>query len=847
MLNCLTLIGGSLNKILFIIMRRLSLIILLFTVCNISIKSATQFVVFSNTPHTVRVADKYTQPTILQDNKDYKGVSIAVDNLKKDIKSVTGVDVKESIKANIIIGTIGKCRYIDTLIKQNKLDGRLLNGKKEKYIITTIDGKLIIAGSDKRGTIYGIYELSRQIGVSPWNWWADVPAEKHNEIFVKEGCYTDGEPSVKYRGIFINDEWPAMGNWATEKYGGFNSKMYVHVFELLLRLKANFLWPAMWNSAFYADDSLNSKLANDMGIIIGTSHHEPMGRNHQEYARNREKYGEWNYQTNKKRLDEFFKEGISRLKGTEDVVTVAMRGDGDAPMGPNTDTKVLENIVADQRKIIEKVTGKPAYKTPQVWALYSEVLDYYDKGMKIPDDVIVLLCDDNWGDVRRLPSIKGKRHPGGYGMYYHVDLHGAPRAYQWLNMTQIQHMWEQLQVTYDYGVDKMWILNVGDIKPMEYPMSFFLDMAWNPKQFNENNINDYSLRFCTQQFGEQQAKEAAFILDKYCKYCSRVSAEMLDDKTFNLESGEFKSVKDEFLALEAHALRQYLTLKDEYRDAYKELILYPVQAMANLYEMYYALAMNKKAFNNNQRQENYYWASKVEEAFKRDSLLSYDYNHNIAGGKWNHMMDQVHIGYSSWDAPLKNIIPSVSRLDPQAKNEGGLIFKQKNGVVVMEAEHYYKALTNDKVHWGVIPDLGRTNSSIALFPYTQATDGCSLVYKMKTDSTLSHVKIYLVLGATLPFNLTGHRISVSVDGGKEQSMNINNDFDWAHCYTKMYPAGAARIIEVAFDIDMIPKKEPHTLKISPLDPGIVFQKLVIDCGGYEKTRLYMKESEYVHE
>ncbi len=820
-------------------MRRIFLIVLcLSTSCLLF--AAEQFVSFYG--GDLKLSDGYN---ICVDQNDFDGVKMAAENLRSDIKSVSstypGIVNTPDKETKIIIGTIGQSKmadkYAEPFVKQ-------LKGKREKFIITTVSDRLVILGSDKRGTIYGIYELSRQIGVSPWSWWADVPVEKHADIYIKKGEYTDGEPAVKYRGIFINDEWPAMGNWTTEKYGGFNSKMYVHVFELLLRLKANFLWPAMWNAAFYADDPQNGKLADKMGVIIGTSHHEPMGRNHQEYARHRDEYGPWDYQTNKERIDHFFTEGIQRLKGTEDVVTIAMRGDGDAPMGPNTDTKLLENIVANQRKIIERVTGKPAKETPQVWALYSEVLDYYDKGMKIPDDVMILLCDDNWGDVRRLPALTGKKHSGGYGMYYHVDLHGAPRAYQWLNMTQIQHMWEQLQVTYDYGVDKMWILNVGDIKPMEFPMSFFLDMAWNPKQFNENNIKDYTRRFCSQQFGEDQADEAAYILNLYCKYCSRVSAEMLDDKTYNLESGEFKSVKDEFVALEAHALRQYLTLKDEYRDAYKELILFPVQAMANLYEMYYAVAMNKKAYQNNERQADYYWAAKAEEAFKRDSVLCDDYNHHIAGGKWNHMMDQVHIGYSSWDAPQKNIMPKVSRLDPQAKNEGGVVYAEKNGVVVMEAEHYHQAEHNDQVHWSVIPDLGRTLSGVALMPYTKATDGSSLTYKIKMDSVSKQVKVYVTLGATLPFNVTGHRISVSMDGGTEKVVNFNHDFDWAHCYTKMYPAGAARIIETAFDIDINQPSVIHTLTVKPLDPGVVFYKIIVDCGGYEKTRLSMNESPY---
>lgn len=379
------------------------------------LKAADKFVTFNQEGGTLALTTTQ-QPnfSILCADEEHKGVLMAVRNLQEDFFRVTNtrpylkIGAKKQVdegaqKLRILIGSFDKSPLIKQLVKAKKLDVRELKGRNEKFIITTVtnpiegvEGEvLLIAGSDKRGTIYGIYELSCQIGISPWYWWADVPVESHKEIYIKKGVYTDGEPVVQYRGIFINDEWPCMGGWTTERYGGFNSKMYKHVYELLLRLKANFLWPAMWSAAFYADDPMNSPLADEMGIIIGTSHHEPMARNHQEYARNRKVYGAWNYQTNKKGIDRFFREGIERMKGKEEVVTIAMRGDGDAPMGPDTDTKLLENIVKEQRRIITEVTGKPASKTPQLWALYSEVLEYYDQGMQIPDDVMILLCDDN--------------------------------------------------------------------------------------------------------------------------------------------------------------------------------------------------------------------------------------------------------------------------------------------------------------------------------------------------------------------------------------------------------------------------------------------------------------------
>lgn len=830
------------------------------------LKAADKFVTFKQEGGTLALTTTQ-QPnfSILCADEEHKGVLMAVRNLQEDFFRVTNtrpylkIGAKKQVdegaqKLRILVGSFDKSPLIKQLVKAKKLDVRELKGRNEKFIITTVtnpiegvEGEvLLIAGSDKRGTIYGIYELSCQIGISPWYWWADVPVESHKEIYIKKGVYTDGEPVVQYRGIFINDEWPCMGGWTTERYGGFNSKMYKHVYELLLRLKANFLWPAMWSAAFYADDPMNSPLADEMGIIIGTSHHEPMARNHQEYARNRKVYGAWNYQTNKKGIDRFFREGIERMKGKEEVVTIAMRGDGDAPMGPDTDTKLLENIVKEQRRIITEVTGKPASKTPQLWALYSEVLEYYDQGMQIPDDVMILLCDDNWGDVRRLPEPGAKRHPGGYGMYYHVDLHGAPRAYQWLNMTQIQHMWEQLYLTYTYGVDKMWILNVGDLKPNEFPTDFFLKMAWNPNAFDAGNLMDYTREFCRQQFGDEHADEAARILNLHCKYCARVTAEMLDHETYNLQSGEFKAVTDEFLALEAHAVRQFTLLPENMHDVYKELILFPVQAMANLYEMYYAVAMNRQLAMENDLRANA-WADRAEYCFRRDAELCDDYNHNIAGGKWKHMMDQTHIGYTSWDEPKGgNIMPKVIRVDAsldKAIKMGGYEYEENNGVVVMEAERFARSVQKSGTQWTVIPDMGRTLSGLSLMPYTESVSGASLIYQMRLKSDLSGVCVRLILDSTLPFIKGGHSYAISLDDGVEQIVNYNSDLTWANCYSKMYPAGAARIIEskVTFP-DVTLKAGVHTLTIRPLSPAIVLHKIIVDCGGGMSGRLNLMES-----
>ncbi|HOT14770.1 MAG TPA: glycosyl hydrolase 115 family protein [Bacteroidales bacterium] len=801
-----------------------------------------------------------TASAIYYDNAEYPGVIRAICDLQNDIESVTGkkpafITNNEVSDYEIIIGTLGKNKQIDNLVSSKKLDVKDLKGKWESFVITTIanpaknvKNSLVIVGSDKRGTIYAIYELSKQLGVSPWYWWADVPAQKRASAYIVSGRYAWGEPKVKYRGIFINDEAPCLTSWVKNTYGTDygDHRFYARVFELILRLKGNYLWPAMWGWAFYADDTLNSKVADEMGIVIGTSHHEPMARNHQEWARKRAEYGAWNYAKNQKVIDQFFKEGIERVQGKEDIVTIGMRGDGDEAMSKETDVQLLQRVVKNQRAIIEQVTKRPAKETPQLWALYKEVLDYYEAGMRVPDDVIILLCDDNWGNVRRLPNEKERKHPGGWGMYYHVDYVGAPRNTKWLNVTPIQNMWEQLQLTYDYGVDKLWVLNVGDIKPMEYPITLFMDMAWDPTRFSVKNLLEHPRAFCAQQFGDDQADEASRILNLYCKYNGRVTAEMLDRNTYNLETGEWKKVSDEYLKLEAEALRQYLTLKPQYRDAYKQLILFPVQAMANIYEMYYSQAMNHKLYAENNPQANE-WANNVERTFKRDAELSYDYNKVMANGKWDGMMTQKKIGYTTWNDNFPaDKMPEVFRIENPENATGNYVFTPDNGYVAIEAEHYYTLKDAANAKWTVLPYFGRTLSGMAVMPYSKPVDGASISYKMKLPDSVKTVTVHVVVKSTLAFaNLSGHRYQVGFNGADAQTINFNSDLNEKpeNIYSIFFPTIARRIVEKKVKLNVPATTDGmKVLTLTPLDPGIVFEKIVVDFGGYKNSYLFMEES-----
>ena len=800
--------------------------------------------------------------TIYVDNNDERGVLRAARNLCVDFGRVTGVEAELStlrtqpstfnpLHPSIVVGTLGHSAAIDAMVKEKRIDLSALKGKREMYIIQLVDNNLVIAGSDRRGTIFGIYELSQQLGVSPWYYWADVPAEHHDSIFVCRGTYTDGEPAVRYRGIFLNDEAPCLTSWVKNtfgtNYGGH--EFYEKVFELILRLKGNFLWPAMWGWAFYADDPQNSPLADEMGVIIGTSHHEPMARNHQEWARHRTEYGAWNYQTNQEVIDRFFREGIERAKNTDDIITIGMRGDGDEAMSEDADTKLLQKIVNNQRKIIREVTGKNPKDVPQVWALYKEVLDYYDKGMKVPDDVLMLLCDDNWGNVRRVPNAKERKHPGGWGLYYHVDYVGAPRNSKWLNVTPAQNMWEQLTLAYTHGIDRMWILNVGDLKPMEYPITLFMDMAWKPSSVISDVITTHMMAFCASAFGCEHATEAARILNLSCKYAGRSTAEMLDCRTYNLQTGEWQQVVSQYQQLERDALRLYTELAPEYRDAYRQIILFPVQAMANVYEMYYAQAMNLQLYKE-QNPDCNQWADRVEQCFRRDSLLCAQYNHDIAGGKWNGMMTQKHIGYRSWndDFGPRDVLPRVQRISQLStlNSQPFYVFTAKDGYVAMEAEHFYAKTDAAGARWTVLPYVGRTLSGVTLMPYDTPVNGASLTYRFEcSDNIASPAKIHVVVKSTLDYlNIGGLCYEVVLDDGEPVKVNFNDNLNEKpeNIYSIYYPTVARRVVEKVVELPIKAAEKVHTLTLRPLHPAIVFEKVVVDLGGYQPSFLFGDES-----
>ena len=621
------------------------------------------------------IASSGALATIYADADDYPGVLRAVRDLQADVERVTHqqpalhTDSRPSSNVAIIVGTIGESALIDQLVDSGKLTVTGVAGRWETYVIETVDQPfegvdqaLVIAGSDKRGTVFGVYDVSYQIGVSPWYFWADVPARHQTELHVLAGRYVSSEPAVRYRGIFINDENPALYGWVHETFDGFNADFYETVFELILRLRGNFLWPAMWGKSIYDDDPRSPILADEMGVVLGTSHHEPMTRAHVDWERYGE--GDWNYETNPEVLRDFWREGAERMGDKETILTIGMRGDGDEAMTEGTATELLERIVADQRDMIEDVTGRPAEETPQAWALYKEVQEYYDQGMQVPDDVTLIFADDNWGNIRRLPEI-GDNRPGGYGIYYHFDYVGGPRSYKWTNTTQIERVWEQMHLAYQYGADRLWVVNVGDIKPMEFPIEFFLDYAWSPDQWPAERLPEYTLRWSERQFGPEYASEIAHVMTKYTEINSRRKPEMVDSLTYSqVNYREAERVVQEYNDVVELAKRIGERLAPEYQDAYYQLVLYMAESAANVQEMHTTVGRNH-LYESQGRVSANALAEKVRQHFAYDAELDRRYHEDMADGKWVHMMSQPRIGYTSWSDPPHNIMPELREVTPR--------------------------------------------------------------------------------------------------------------------------------------------------------------------------------------
>ena len=797
----------------------------------------------------------------------------AADGLREDLGRVSGNqaarldDLSRAGGPVVILGVLGQSPVIDGLARAGKLNVEGLKGQWEGFRQVVVDRPtptiaraLVIVGADRRGAVFGAYDLSERIGVSPWVWWADVPVARKQDLFVTAGARAE-HPRVKYRGFFINDEDPAFSGWAKARFGGVNSAAYAHVFELMLRLKGNYLWPAMWApKAFNDDDPRNKVLADEMGVVMGSSHHEPMTRAQDEWHRNTDKGvtgGKWDYATNAENLRTFWRGGIERMmskgdgKGYESVVTVGMRGDGDEPMAEGAATQLLERVVTDQRKIIAEVTGRPADQTPQVWALYKEVLDYYDHGMRVPDDVTLLFSDDNWGQIRRLP-VAGKDRldrPGGYGVYYHFDYVGAPRNYKWINTNQVAKVWQQMDLAYQRGARQLWIVNVGDIKPMEYPLSFFMRMAWNPEAMTPQALAAFPRDWGTQTFGPAVGPEIGDVMAAYGTYASRRKPELIDQDTFplgegagpRLDGGEFGRMVDDWRALVDKVEAIKPRLRPDQQDAYFQLVEHPVLAVSNLYEMYYATAWNRRLAARNDARANYF-ADRVEAAFRRDAELTARY-HALNGGKWAGMMNQVHMNYVIWNDPTEQTMPSIIRVGADtppeklaAKVQFGPGPAPDSRTTTIAATAFDRAVGGAGLTWTKIADLGQGGAVVALPQGRAATtpaDNVRLDYAISLAKP-GAARIVLRLAPTLDtLGGDGVRVGVSIDKGPVQILKsgliptsgptpLPGQKAWAEAVKDNAQTLEARWPDLAAGA--------HTLKVWRLDDNVVLETIGVEAG-----------------
>lgn len=647
---------------------------------------------------------------ILVEECAYDGVKHIAKVVAEDINLVSErpeiISRKEQITSEriIIFATVGKSEILSKLAELGTVDTNVINGRRESFFVTEIPAKslgvdsegqvLIIVGSDKRGTIYGMLYVSELCGVTSLVYMGDSAPSKQTDIMltntnlesdrtlklVKKGL--DGktediigaiskEPSVEYRGFFINDEWPAFGGWCNEQFGGFNSKCYEQLFIFLLRMRGNFLWPAMWTSVFSEDGPGldNALLADKLGIVMGTSHHEPLCRAGEEWQHIYKQYSDsnaWNFMSNEKAITEFWRDGLNRNKDFENLITIGMRGEADskllgedATMADNI--KVVKDAIIAQHKLIKECVNSNLAEVPRVLAIYKEVEDYYYgdetcQGLKDWDelkDVIFLLSDDNWANTRGLPKEEERNHPGGYGMYYHFDYHGGPISYEWQNTSRLTKTWEQMTQAYEYGVRRQWIVNVGDLKGNEYPLTYFMALAydfetWSKKNMVDVFVNEWIDKHFHGELTPQQKTYLKVLMEGVTRYNILRKPEALNSEVYNpVNFREAERVIAEAKKLLGIAEQLHFELEGNCKQAFDSIFYYQMAGSLNILLMQTEAGVGANLAKRRSLAANLY-ADAVEKRIDKVQALIEEYNKQL-DGKWNHMLDSGFTGFRNWD------------------------------------------------------------------------------------------------------------------------------------------------------------------------------------------------------
>jgi len=733
--------------------------------------------------------------------KDYNGLKLVANSFAEDINFVTGVTpvvvtATEGLKETVLIaGSIGNNDTIDSLISKGIIDVSSIKDKRECYKIQVVekpiegvDKAIVIVGSDKRGIIYGIYRISELIGVSPWVYFGDVVPTKKSELILSEKGlnFTSKEPSVKYRGFFLNDEWPSLGSWVTNTFGDFNEEFYDKVFQLILRLKGNFMWPAMWSAVFSENGKshslANAELADAYGIVMGTSHHEPMFRQGEEWKQINQKYGEngaWDFSSNAEAITKFWEDGLKRNKGLESLITIGMRGEQDSELKGSEEENIelLKNIIITQKRLLKE---QGLEDVPQVLTIYKEVEKYWygtDKaeGLRTWDvlnDVTIMLADDNFANVRTLPTEIERNREAGFGMYYHFDYHGGPNSYEWVNTTPLEKVWEQMSMTYDYGVRDIWIVNIGDLKPMEFPVSYFLDLAYDFETWGINGRNktkEYTKKWAMQQFknagGEDVIDGIESVLTGYTKMSGCRKPEVTYTSTYSYTNyNEAQRVLEKAIDLEDIAKKYYKQMPETLKDAYYQLVYYPAVASANVVKMQIYAGLNNLYYKRRSVLANSY-AELVEECKVKDIDMQNYYNDSMSNGKWKGMMSSPHIGYTQW-SPENWKYPEINNISPQ---KGSIMI-----VNVQGAEEVYNSGT------AVLPvftNLGEENYSITI------SNGGDTDFDYKVETSTDWIKVddmqsSISSGKTIKVSIDWVKVSKTLSGfitisGAEKIVKVN--------------------------------------------------------------------------
>ena len=782
--------------------------------------------------------------TIVVDKNDWQSVLKAAHDLSDDVRKVTGVKAEvavanstlSTLHSTLIIGTIGKSKYIDRLVKQKKINVRQVKGQWESYLIDVVDGNLVIAGSDKRGTIYGIYDLSQRIGVSPWYWWADVPVKHQDEVWYDGGRFVQPSPSVKYRGIFINDEDWGLKPWAAKNFekelGDIGPKTYDRVCELLLRLKANMLAPAMHSctGAFYSHPE-SQRVADERGIMITTSHCEPLLFNNaakSEWDKARD--GEWNYETNSATILKKLDDRIRETAQYDNIYTMGLRGLHDEAMKGSTDPKdrarTLEKVIGKQRGILEKYKKQKAERQPQIFVPYKETLDIYDAGLRVPDDITIVWPDDNYGYMKRVSNAAEQKRSGRSGVYYHLSYLGTPHDNLWIATTAPMLMYAELLKAYTAGADRYWLLNVGDIKPMEIEIQQFFDMAFNFSAFSYDNVNRYKAEWLARMFTSHSSlltSHFQYILDNYYRLAWDRKPEFmgyemewdskennrLHDTDFSFETGTAqKRLLDYENICEAYDMIER-NIEPEQRPALFEMLGYAVHS---------AYQMNRKFLyaQRNHETGSTVYAAMAKDANEKIEQLRKRYNEQL-DGKWNYMISTIPPGYTAkyHQMPELGNKPTDAYRLPDAQRHPE--FRHKIDLSTLTVKPPFRLLEGIGTDWLAL-QMGQ--------PLDFNTTG-SIDIPLNSSLITSPSSLQICLSVVPMWPVAydrSNKIAVSVDGGK--AVVCENIFkEWSPEW-KLQVLENRKEFVVTLPLDT--KRSNHVLTLSIVDPGQIIQKITYE-------------------